>query len=195
MARFPTLFSFVLIYHIVVLQPPLCRNIIGLGCFPFARHYSGNHYCFLFLCLLRCFSSAGSRIYAISLQLIRFPHSEIRGSIHICWSPRLIAAYHVLHRLWEPRHPPCTLSYFLLLIRLLLVWYAFFIFLLRPQSSKGQNQKSRPKPLLIFLISFLVRASTVLSVVFSFNLLLPICQRTFTPVFLCGSPFSLSRPW
>ena len=103
--------------HIVVLQPQLCRNITGLGFFPFARHYSGNHYYFLFLCLLRCFSSAGSRIYATSLQLARFPHSEIRGSIHICWSPRLIAAYHVLHRLWEPRHPPCTLSYFLLLIR------------------------------------------------------------------------------
>ena len=119
MARFPTLFYFCLIYHVVVLQPPLCRNIIGLGCFPFARHYSGNHYCFLFLCLLRCFSSAGLRIYATSLQLVRFPHSEIRGSIHICWSPRLIAAYHVLHRLWEPRHPPCTLSYFLLRMRLL----------------------------------------------------------------------------
>ena len=70
--------------HVVVLQPLLCRNIMGLGCFPFARHYSGNHYCFLFLCLLRCFSSAGLRIYATNLQLVRFPHSEIRGSIHIC---------------------------------------------------------------------------------------------------------------
>ena len=29
----------------------------GLGYSPFARHYSGNHYCFLFLLLLRCFSS------------------------------------------------------------------------------------------------------------------------------------------
>ena len=47
--------------HIVVLQPPYCRNNIGLGFFPFARHYLGNHYCFLFLCLLRCFSSAGLR--------------------------------------------------------------------------------------------------------------------------------------
>src|SRR5471032_3035438 len=84
MARFPTLFYFCLIYHIVVLQPPLCRNIIGLGCFPFARHYSGNHYCFLFLRLLRCFSSAGLRIIASILQMDRFPHSEISGSIHIC---------------------------------------------------------------------------------------------------------------
>ena len=31
----------------------------------------------------------------------------------ICTYPRLIAAYHVLHRLHEPRHPPCALSYFL----------------------------------------------------------------------------------
>ena len=48
--------------HVVVLQPQYCRNNAGLGCFPFARHYSGNHYCFLFLRLLRCFSSARLRI-------------------------------------------------------------------------------------------------------------------------------------
>ena len=100
---------------------------MGLGFFHFARHYSGNHCCFLFLCLLRCFSSARSRIYATILQIVRFPHSEIRGSIHICWSPRLIAAYHVLHRLWEPRHPPCTLSYFLLRYRLLLGTICFLV--------------------------------------------------------------------
>ena len=40
-------------------------------------------------------------------------HSEIRGSEAICASPRLIAAYHVLHRLREPRHPPFALIYFL----------------------------------------------------------------------------------
>lgn len=44
----------------MVLQPQQCRNIVGLGYSPFARHYSGNHYCFLFLRLLRCFSSPGS---------------------------------------------------------------------------------------------------------------------------------------
>ena len=70
--------------YVVVLQPQICRNMSGLGFFPFARHYSGNHYCFLFLCLLRCFSSAGLRIFAIHLQWIRFPHSEICGLIHIC---------------------------------------------------------------------------------------------------------------
>ena len=39
-----------------------------------------------------------------------FAHSEIPGSKLICSSPRLIAAYRVLHRLSAPRHPPCTLS-------------------------------------------------------------------------------------
>ena len=41
------------------------------------------------------------------------PHSEILGSKVICTYPKLIAAYHVLHRLREPRHPPCALTYFL----------------------------------------------------------------------------------
>ena len=39
-----------------------------------------------------------------------FPHSEISGSLLICSSPKLIAAYHVLHRLLMPRHSPCALS-------------------------------------------------------------------------------------
>ena len=47
------------------------------------------------------------------LQPPGLSHSEIRGSTVICTYPRLIAAYHVLHRLNEPRHPPCALSYFL----------------------------------------------------------------------------------
>ena len=37
------------------------------------------------------------------------PHSEIRGSKPILDSPRLIAEYHVLHRLLLPRHPPNAL--------------------------------------------------------------------------------------
>ena len=38
-----------------------------------------------------------------------FPHSDIRGSMDMCSSPRLFAAYHVFHRLSVPRHPPCAL--------------------------------------------------------------------------------------
>ena len=38
-----------------------------------------------------------------------FPHSDICGSMVICTSPQLFAAYHVFLRLLVPRHPPCAL--------------------------------------------------------------------------------------
>ena len=38
-----------------------------------------------------------------------FPHSDISGSLLICSSPKLFAAYRVLHRLLMPRHSPCAL--------------------------------------------------------------------------------------
>ena len=38
-----------------------------------------------------------------------FPHSDICGSLDICSSPQLFAAYHVFLRLLVPRHPPCAL--------------------------------------------------------------------------------------
>ena len=41
---------------------------------------------------------------------VGFPHSDISGSLDICSSPKLFAAYHVFHRLLVPRHPPCALS-------------------------------------------------------------------------------------
>ena len=72
---------------------------------------------FLFLKVLRCFSSLRSPHYIhvviTGLQPDGLSHSEILRSKVICTYPRLIAAYHVLHRLREPRHPPCALSYFL----------------------------------------------------------------------------------
>jgi hypothetical protein len=46
----------------------------------------------------------------IQTRVIGFPHSEINGSSNKCFSPLLIAAFHVLHRLEVPRHPPCALS-------------------------------------------------------------------------------------
>ena len=39
-----------------------------------------------------------------------FPHSEICGSKGARPSPQLIAACHVLHRLYAPRHPPNALT-------------------------------------------------------------------------------------
>ena len=45
----------------------------------------------------------------LKVLLSGFPHSDIHGSKDICSSPWLFAAYHVLHRLSVPRHPPCAL--------------------------------------------------------------------------------------
>ena len=89
----------------------------GLGCFPFARHYLGNHYCFLFLRLLRCFSSPGflhtsygfrCRCYDITRSGL--PHSETCGSSVVSTFPQNFAGNHVLPRLLVPRHPPYALN-------------------------------------------------------------------------------------
>ena len=56
---FPNYFHFNFIVILQILQPPGCLNNRDLGCSLFARHYLGNHYCFLFLRVLRCFSSPG----------------------------------------------------------------------------------------------------------------------------------------
>ncbi len=40
------------------------------------------------------------------------PIRRFRDVILVCSSPGLIAAYHVLHRLSEPRHPPYALMCF-----------------------------------------------------------------------------------
>ena len=102
--------------HYSVLNPG-CIATSGLPCFPFARHYSENLFWFLFLALLRCFSSGGipTHTYVFSIRCPEmnpdgFPHSEIHGSKAICAYPWLIAAYHVFRRLLMPRHSPCALS-------------------------------------------------------------------------------------
>ena len=46
-----------------------------------------------------------------------FPHSEISGSKPVSDSPELIAAFHVLLRLWLPRHPPYALCSLTLSLR------------------------------------------------------------------------------
>ena len=89
----------------------------GLGPSHFARRYSGNRCFFLFLRLLRCFSSPGSppcvmcwRMDTWGLPPCGFPHSDTCGSPGMCPSPQLFAACRVFHRLLVPRHPPCALS-------------------------------------------------------------------------------------
>ena len=95
-------------------NPTVARHY-GLGYFLFARHYSGNHVCFLFLLVLRCFSSQGWLPPCGGYHTFSMIGCPIRKSADImlvCSSPQLIAAYHVLHRLSEPRHPPCALNCF-----------------------------------------------------------------------------------
>src|SRR5439155_7832220 len=95
---------------------PLCKHS-GLGSSAFARRYWRNHCCFLFLWVLRWFtsprcprSSYGFSGGSLGINQGGFPHSEIPGSKLVCSSPGLIAAYRVLHRLLAPRHSPYALS-------------------------------------------------------------------------------------
>ena len=93
-------------------NPPAARRR-SLGYSHFARHYSGNHYCFLFLSLLRCFSSGGWLSFEFyTFSVVGLPIRKSRDIMLVCSFPWLIAAYHVLHRLSDPRHPPCALSCF-----------------------------------------------------------------------------------
>ena len=87
----------------------------GLGSFLFARRYLGNRYFFLFLQLLRCFSSL--RVPSLAMYSLKdsmsahagFPHSETSGSKPTYGSPKTFAVSRVLHRLPVPRHSPCAL--------------------------------------------------------------------------------------
>ena len=112
-AGLPRPFSYQSQINYAVLTPQ--NKFRGLGSFPFARRYLGNRCFFLFLRVLRCFSSPGSLhalwigAWVLEVCSSGFPHSDIRGSMDICSSPRLFAAYHVLLRLPVPRHPPCAL--------------------------------------------------------------------------------------
>ena len=105
------------IFNLTGVQNPM-DWVHGLGSSHFARRYFGNRFFFLFLRVLRCFSSPGFLKQAIdspectcALPHVGSPHSDICGSKVICTLPQLIAACHVLHRLLVPRHPPYALSH------------------------------------------------------------------------------------
>ena len=88
-------------------QPPVrnpCRvsHARGLASSPFAHHYSGNRGCFLFLRVLRCFTSPryhqppyAFRRRRHPITGARFPHSETPGSQLGCQLP---GAYRRLQR-------------------------------------------------------------------------------------------------
>ena len=87
---------------------PKEARFFGLGSSLFARHYLGNHYYFLFLRVLRCFSSpgwlpaCGGMLY---LQYSGLSHSEIPG-----YNARvqLSRAYRSLPRPSSPLRPKAS---------------------------------------------------------------------------------------
>ena len=105
-------------YHSVVLLPLLCIATQQVWALPRSLATTGG--------IISLFSlPAGTKMFQFpafaspslvteiaALQAAGLSHSEIRGSMVICTYPRLIAAYHVLHRLREPRHPPDALTFF-----------------------------------------------------------------------------------
>jgi hypothetical protein len=98
-----------------VLPLPLSRNacrlshVTSLACSAFAHHYSRNRFCFLFLRVLRCFTSPRYHPLPYAFRQGRhpmtgagFPHSEILESQPGC---RLLEAY---RRLQRPSSAPGT---------------------------------------------------------------------------------------
>ena len=106
------------LYNAVFCPNPESITTLGLASSAFARHYLRNLGWFLFLALLRCFSSGGSPPYAMYSRMDAWTtscgllHSEICGSMLAYNSPQLIAVNHVLHRLPMPRHSLCALFCF-----------------------------------------------------------------------------------
>ncbi len=114
---------------------PICINTNGLGCSRFARRYLGNRknllpdyngtsedisnqkessiYCFLFLQVLRCFTSLGTlphtRVPIEDRWVSPFGHFRVKD--YLASYRNLSQPYHVLHRFLKPRHPPYTLTF------------------------------------------------------------------------------------
>ena len=73
LARLPSALRLGIRVHVAGPTTPLPEGR-GLGCSPFVRHYLGNRFFFLFLQVLRCFSSLGSlhTAYVFSRRYQRF---------------------------------------------------------------------------------------------------------------------------
>ncbi len=131
LVRLSNLFVYTLLYNrscgsriTKVPQPRTCNtcrlsHTHGLASSAFARHYSRNHYCFLFLWVLRCFTSPRSLYPPYTFRRESpgrtnawrgFPIRKSSDHSPLIGSPRLIADCYVLLRLQMPRHPPFALK-------------------------------------------------------------------------------------
>ena len=109
------------------------------------------------------------------LFLRGFPHSDTCGSMCMCHSPQLFAAYRVFLRLSVPRHPPCAL------LRLtspspepsvIPAWFFcfFFSFLKDTQSPPDTWSGSAPSILRRFLMSLGFQGSPLLALILSLGI-------------------------
>ena len=91
---------------------PSTPYLYGLGFSPFARRYSGNHFCFLFLRVLGCFGSPGTSPFqdGILLSDAGFPHSDTGASSLPYSLAPLFAVRCVLLQLRVARHSPYALA-------------------------------------------------------------------------------------
>ena len=115
-ARRSRRFRFPPIGLVAALRLPPRRNGPGFGSSPFARHYSGNHCCFLLLRVLRCFSSPGSPPGKPGWYASSVPGSPIRTPAdHRPFAPprsfsQLVASFIASGSLGIPRAPLHTSS-------------------------------------------------------------------------------------
>ena len=102
--------------NIVVLQPQYCRNNTGLGYSDFARRYYRNHFCFLFLRVLRCFSSPGLPPCGYYIFNIVGCPIRISSDQRVCAPPRsfsqLITSFIASESLGIPHTPLFSLLHF-----------------------------------------------------------------------------------
>ena len=116
--RFPARSAIVLSPHCRrSYNPARCLDTRGLGSCAFARHYWRNHCYFLFLRVLRCFSSPRSPCGSIAAVPGSLPAGfPIRTSAgHKAFAPhrgfsQLVTSFFASE---SHRHPPCALSCFL----------------------------------------------------------------------------------
>ena len=73
-------------------RPLKCRNTSGLGCFRFARRYSGNRVFFLFLRVLRWFTSTSLLLLPMYSEADNPPFDELGFPIRTSSDLRLLAA-------------------------------------------------------------------------------------------------------
>ena len=90
--------SFACFSNTILLNYGFVTCNIGLGWSPFNRLYLGNRYCFLFLWVLRCFSSPGclliSYVFTYGYQFFQLVSFLIRRSTDLCLltAPRSISS-------------------------------------------------------------------------------------------------------